>query len=283
MTELTGEARVKVGGTELFVTGTGTGTPVLVMHGGLGIDHSYFRPWLDGLGDVAELTFYDHRGNGRSSRASLDDVDHATWVADADALREHLGHEQVVVLGHSYGGFLALRYALACPDRVRGLVLVSTAATMQHWERVHENLTASSATPAQLRAFEDRPFVDDDDMGATLQALLPLYFRRPDPDVLAAFGRDARFSAAASAAGGRCMADYDIRHDLDRLDMPVLVLAGRHDFIMPADVTAEPLAASLPTAELVVFEDSGHFPFIEENDAFLRVVRRWLTTLATHP
>lgn len=154
---------------------------------------------------------------------------------------------------------------------------------MQHWERVHQELAARGATAAQLRAFEDRPFVDDDDMAATLQALLPLYFHRPDPDVLAAFGREARFSAAASAAGGRCMTDFDVRADLERLDVPVLVLAGRHDFIMPADVTAEPLAASLPAAQLVVFEDSGHFPFIEEQEAFLRVVRRWLASLAPRP
>ena len=270
---------VPVRDTELFVTGTGAGTPVLVMHGGLGVDHSVFRPWLDALGDVAELVYYDHRGNGRSARPPLDGVDHATWVADAEALRDRLGHDKVVVLGHSYGGFLALRYALAHPDRVLGLVLVGTAATMQHWERVHEDLAARNPTPAQLRAFEDRPFVDDDDLRSTLQALLPLYFRRPDPDVLAALGGGAVFSAVASAAGGRCMGDYDLRADLGRIEAPALVLAGRHDFIMPPDVTAEPLAAGLPSAELVVFEDSGHFPYIEEQEAFLRVVRRWLASL----
>lgn len=270
---------VPVRDTELFVTGTGTGTPVLVMHGGLGVDHTYFRPWLDGLGDVAELTYYDHRGNGRSARPPLDDVDHATWVADADALRERLGHEKVVVLGHSYGGFLALRYALAHPDRVLGLVLVSTAATMQHWERIHENVAARNPTPAQLRAFEERPFADDEDAATTLQALLPMYFRRPDADVMAAFGRELHASAAASLAGGRCMADYDVRPDLAGITMPTLVLAGRHDFIMPPDLTAEPLAGNLPAAELVVFEESGHFPFIEENNAFLRVVRRWIASL----
>lgn len=196
------EGLVAVRDTELFVTTTGTGPPMLVMHGGLGIDHTCLRPWLDALGDIAELVFYDHRGNGRSARPPLDEVDHATWVADADALRERLGHDQVVVLGHSYGGFLAMRYALAHPGRVRGLVLVSTAATMRHWDRI-----------------------------------------------------------------------------LARLATPALVLGGRHDIIMPPEVTSEPLAAGLPDAELVVFEDSGHFPYIEEHDAFLRVVRRWLARL----
>lgn len=270
---------VPIRDTELYVTTHGAGVPVLTLHGGLGVDHTCLRPWLDGLGDVAELTYYDHRGNGRSARPPLDDVDHSTWVADADALRARLGHEKVVLLGHSYGGFLALRYALAHPDRVLGLVLIGTSATMRHWERVHQNVQAAGATPAQLRAFEDRPFVDDDDMAATMQALLPLYFARPDPEVLAGFGSQMRFSAAASVAGGRCMDDYDLRADLPRIAVPSLVLAGRHDFIMPPDVTAEPLAAGLADAELVVFEDSGHFPFIEQNEALLRVVRRWLVSL----
>lgn len=279
MSYLLAGASTPIRDTELFVTTVGTGRPVLAMHGGLGVDHTYFRPWLDGLADIAELTYYDHRGNGRSARPPLDDVGHATWIADAEALRDHLGHERVVVLGHSYGGFLALGYALAHPERVAGLVLVGTAAVMDHWERVHENLAARAATPEQLRAFADQPFLDDDEAEATLRALLPLYFHRPDPDVLEELGRTIRFSAAASAAGGRCMATYDLRAALASIQVPALVLGGRHDFIMPPDVTAEPLAAGLPGAELVVFEESGHFPFVEEPEAFLRVLRRWLGTL----
>jgi len=257
MNHLLSEGRITVRDTELFVDTIGAGTPVLVMHGGLGVDHTYFRPWLDDLAQVAELTFYDHRGNGRSARPPLDRVDHSTWVADADALRARLGHEQVVLLGHSYGGFLALRYALAHPERVRGLVLVSTAAVMDHWDRVHENLTVLGASPGQLRAFEDRPFADDAEVASTFQQLLPLYFHRTEPTVLAQAGASMRFSAAASAAGGRCMGDYDVRDALPSIAAPSLVLAGRHDFIMPADVTAERLAAALPDADWSCSKTAG--------------------------
>jgi len=270
--------RIPVRDTELFVTVEGSGSPILVMHGGLGVDHTCFRPWLDPLGDSATLIYYDHRGNGRSARPPLDDVDHGTWVEDADALRAELGHEQVVVLGHSYGGFLALRYALAHPERVRGLILVSTAAVMEHWDAVHANLAARQATPAQLRAFEDRPFESEHDFVATLGALLPLYFHRPQDDVLAGLA-GITTSVEASVAGGRCMADYDLRADLARIEAPTLVLGGRHDFIMPPASTAEPLAAGLPHAELVVFEDSGHFPYIEQAAHFGDVVRSWLGRL----
>lgn len=270
--------RIPVRDTELFVTVEGQGPPVLVMHGGLGVDHTCLHPWLDPLGDSATLIYYDHRGNGRSARPPLDDVDHSTWVEDADALRAALGHERVVVLGHSYGGFLALRYALAHPDRVRGLILVGTAAVMEHWDAVHANLAARQATPQQLRAFEDRPFEDDADFSSTLGALLPLYFHRPQDDVLAQL-RGMTTSVEASMAGGRCMADYDVRGELSRIEVPTLVLAGRHDVIMPVAATAEPLAAGLPDAELVVFEDSGHFPYIEQAAMFGDVVRAWLGRL----
>lgn len=140
--------RIAVRDTELYVDVEGQGPPVLVMHGGLGVDHTCFRPWLDPLGDTASLIYYDHRGNGRSARPPLDEFDHDTWVEDADALRAAMGHEKVVVLGHSYGGFLALRYALAHPDRVRGLILLSTAAVMEHWDSIHEGLTARHAGSA---------------------------------------------------------------------------------------------------------------------------------------
>lgn len=283
MTNQPSGCRVPIRDTSLFADTIGIGTPVLAMHGGLGVDHTYFRPWLDELADIAELTFYDHRGNGRSARPPLDDVDHDTWVADADALRAHLGHEQVVLLGHSYGGFLALRYAIAHPERVRGLVLVSTAAVMAHWDQIHESLTALGATPEQLRAFEDDPFADDEEVGATLRSLFPLYFHRADPALLEQMGASIRFSAEATRAGGRCMDDYDLRAALGSITAPALVIAGQHDFIMPADVTAEPLAEVMPHAQLELFDDSGHFPFIEEHARFIRVVRGWLTTLDEAP
>ena len=113
------EARVN--GTTLYYETIGQGTPMFIMHGGLGMDHSYFRPWLDALADQVTLVYYDHRANGRSERpANLDGVTHATWAADADALREHLGYDQILLFGHSYGGFLAQEYAFATTIALKG-------------------------------------------------------------------------------------------------------------------------------------------------------------------
>src|SRR5215213_1668466 len=87
-------------GTELFYVEIGEGLPCLVMHGGLGFDHIYMHPWLDPLGDVMHLVYYDHRGNGRSGRPPWATLAWERLCADADALRGHLGFEKVAVIGH---------------------------------------------------------------------------------------------------------------------------------------------------------------------------------------
>ena len=119
--------KADVNGTSLYYEVVGSGNPLLIMHGGLGFDHTYFRPWIDSLAEDSKLVFYDHRGNGRSDRSKpLDDVYHSTWADDANALREHLGIEKMVLMGHSYGGVLALHYALRYPETLSGLILATT-------------------------------------------------------------------------------------------------------------------------------------------------------------
>jgi proline iminopeptidase len=94
--------------TELFYVEVGEGVPCLVMHGGLGGDHTALHPWLDPSGDVMHLVYYDHRGNGRSGRPPAETLTFEQFCSDADALREHLDFEKVAVLGYSFGGFIAL-------------------------------------------------------------------------------------------------------------------------------------------------------------------------------
>jgi proline iminopeptidase len=78
-------------GTDLFYVEVGEGVPCLVMHGGLGGDHTCLHPWLDPLGGVMYLVYYDHRGYGRSGRPPSETITFERLCADADALREHLG------------------------------------------------------------------------------------------------------------------------------------------------------------------------------------------------
>src|SRR5437870_3453658 len=115
---------VEVNGTSLFYVDVGSGIPCFVMHGGLGFDHTYLHPWLDPLSEVLRLVYYDHRGNGQSGRPAAETLTFDQFGDDADALRQRLGLERMAVMGHSFGGFIALAYALRYPKRVTHLTLV---------------------------------------------------------------------------------------------------------------------------------------------------------------
>jgi proline iminopeptidase len=272
-----------VNGTRLFYTRIGSGRLLLVMHGGLGWDHTYLRPSLDALGGQATVIYYDHRGNGRS--AAPDDwtsVDHATWTGDADALRDHLGDERIVLFGHSYGGFLALEYALRYPDRLDGLILCTTGPAFAHQEVAIAN-AQERGTPDQVQTLFDllsRPVAQTSDLRSGIKAILPIYFHDPDEAPLDRITDEMTFCVQAfNRASFHCLPHYDVRDRLSEIDVPALVLGGRDDWIMPPAHSVEPLGASLPNAEATIFERSGHFPFIEERPLFAEVVTDWLYRL----
>jgi proline iminopeptidase len=249
----------------------------------MGLDHTCFRPWLDPLGSTHSLVYYDHLGNGRSARPDdWDQVTHATWADDADALREHLGFESTVVLGHSYAGFLALEYALRHPDRVRGLVLVCAAPVFDHGEQVLANAEARG-TPEQAEGVVEiltRPMRDDEAMRDAFERILPLYFHTWDPDVGGALVADMVYSAAAFNHGNACCLPLtDYRDRLAEIAAPTLVISADDDWIMPAGPGGDRLAAGIPGARYEVIDSCGHFPFVERNEEFLDLLGGWLAHL----
>ena len=124
---------VSVRDVSLFVDVIGRGYPLVLMHGGPGADHWTLLPFRH-LADSYSLIFYDHRCNGRSVGAPVSSMTWENLTADADALREQLGWERWAVLGHSFGGHVALEYALRYPRRVSHLVLLDTGADSR-WAR----------------------------------------------------------------------------------------------------------------------------------------------------
>ena len=117
----------------LFVEVIGQGDPILLMHGGPGADHHSMLP-LRRLADRFTLVFYDHRCNGRSTGAPVESMTWENLTADADALRRRLGYQTWAVLGHSFGGHVALEYALRHPDSLSHLVLLDPGGDSR-WAR----------------------------------------------------------------------------------------------------------------------------------------------------
>lgn len=258
---------------------------MFVLHGGLGWDHTYLRSGVDPLGDTLALRYFDLLGNGRSADPEdWDGVDHATWVEQIEDQRVRSGHDRIFLFGHSYGGFLAMEYALRHPDRVLGLVLCATLSDLSGVPAALER--ARQRAPAAL--YEtlvqglSRPCVEDEALAQLTRTILPLYFARPPAAALLAPFEQIRFRARAyDRAMFHCLPGYDVTDRLTDVAVPALVMAGRDDWLAPPAEGAERIGAALPDATVAIFEQSGHFPFLEEPAAFLRTVRDWIEAQAS--
>jgi proline iminopeptidase len=267
----------RVNGTEIFHLEVGEGVPCLVMHGGLGADHSQFREGLDPLGDVLRLVYYDHRGNGRSGRPPIETLTLEQLASDADALRAHLGLEKMAVLGHSYGGCLTLQYALRYPDRVSHLLLVGTTAAWDYTDQIVAELQERAVSAKVLTAFLDVA-VDDAEFGRGQKLVAAtLGFHTFDPERAERLFGSTVWSPTACARSRELMADCNVVSRLGEIQVPTLILAGRHDFFCPPS-QADRMHRGIRGSEKVVFEQSGHYPFVEEAEMFRDVLRRWIAS-----
>ncbi|MBR62197.1 MAG: hypothetical protein CL904_06055 [Dehalococcoidia bacterium] len=270
-----------VNGTSLYYEVIGSGNPLLIMHGGLGFDHTYFRPWIDPLAKDSQLIFYDHRGNGRSDRTKpLDNVYHSTWADDANELRKHLGIEKMVLMGHSYGGVLALHYALQYPETLSGLILATTYPAWNYKDTVLEK-ARKRGTSEQVSAIENRFFErvkDDNDLEELAGLIGNMYFHDPNNPIAADFGINVQFSADGYNRGFVDIhAEHDVIDRLSEITTPTLILCGADDFITPYEQGSAILHAEISNSKLIMFEKSGHCIFAEEQEKFLKVVNSFVS------
>jgi proline iminopeptidase len=272
-----------INGTDIYYEVIGTGRPLMIMHGGLGLDHTYFRPWLDPLADHAQVIFFDFSGHGRSPRPQgFDGVTHATWADEADGLRRHLGHDRIVLLGHSYGGFLAMEYALRHPETLDGLILSCTGPALDHAPEAIANAQARG-TDEQVNALLaglSQPLASDRDFYLWWKTILPLYFHQYTPELGdRVLSEHAIYSVAGfNHAFGQCIPSYNVEPEIHRITAPTLILSGDDDYILGTS-QGRRIASQMPHAMHHIFAKSGHFPFAEETDEYLTTIRDWITGL----
>ena len=271
--------QVDLPGTHLSGGMMGRGPPLLVMPVSWGMDSTIYTKGLSALQSTARLIFFDPRGVGDSGPAAGDaDLSLATLVEDAEAVREHLGVHRWTLLGHSNGGYGALSYALKFPDRVERLILIDTAASREFEEEVVPAMHKHPAFPDLAAAGERvRTEGTEDafrDMMAAMFAMAvkdPERFRAANADLL----EKMRFSPSRLRVSQEDLKGYDVRAQLWEIRAPTLVITGLHDLIVPHTAT-EALAQGIKTSRLLVFEDSGHWPFVEERERFVKEVRMFL-------
>ena len=271
----------------LFYEVVGTGDPIVVVHGGPGLDHNYLRPGLDVLATSHTLVYYDQRGTGRSD-FPLDpgSINLAAFVSDIDALRQVMGYDKITVLGHSFGGLIALAYAMAHPDDVKALILMDTAEPGKRFQDQAALRQKAARTPedsTELARLMASPGYEAHD-AATLSEVYRVAYRstfldprRVDELNLKLLPSTAHNGAQVAQLLGADMTDLDWWDRLPSLTVPTLVLQGKAD---PEPMAmAQALIQAIPGARLAVL-DSGHFPEIEDPTGLVAAVSNFLAQLA---
>lgn len=259
-----------VNNTDLYTKKIGNGPPVIIVHGGPLLDHSYLLPALSPLAEKHTLLFYDQRLSGRSAgEVDSADISIDAFVEDIEALRTSFSFSEVHLLGHSWGGFLAMQYALRYPENLRSLALLnSLPASYDTWQK-EEAVLAQRQTRAdsiaRLSILQSDMFTSD--QPRAIELLLKLAFQKQfaNPGLVDSLSfyipEDYTTRSRQFARLMPELVAYDLSEGLQTLSVRTLVVYG--DTEPAAGFSGLEMKHLLPNANLIVLENSGHFPFIE--------------------
>jgi pimeloyl-ACP methyl ester carboxylesterase len=248
---------------------------LILLHGGPGLDHATFKLGMTDLSDVAQVVLYDHRGHGRSDRRTVEEWTLDMWADDVVRLCDALGIEKPIVLGNSFGGFVAQRYMGRHPAHPGKVVLSSTAARF--------NLASV------LDMFERLG-------GTSVRAAAEAFWLNPTPEHTATYLAECGphytqtpgnlFQTIETIQNGKLFAHWnstfeqtmDLREDLAKAVCPVLVLGGELDPVTPIE-SADEIAAHLPSGVVQYerFDGCGHGVFRDDPTRAFAVLREFIT------
>ncbi len=251
----------------------------IVLHGGPGSDHSDFKPWLSPLAEHMQIIYLDQRSNGQSERVDPASCSLEQLADDVEAFRNYLGLGKIILLGHSFGGMVSQVYATKYAESLHKLVLVCTAPSSDFYPAALE-FVRPIATPQQLslipELFEGR-IEDEQQLIHWWETCYDLYFHQPDELLMTETGnRPIGSLEVSNYTFKHFIPAYDVRSKLSSLKVQTLIIGARYDWITPFS-QAEEIHRLLPESQLVLFEHSGHMPFIEENDTFIQLVSSFIT------
>jgi L-proline amide hydrolase len=262
--------------------------PVLMLHGGPGAPHDYLES-LEALAETGRpVIFYDQIGCGNSDHPD----DPSMWteqlfVDELDVVRQELGLDRIHLFGNSWGGMLAMLYALTKPEGVVSMVLESSPASIPLWvqeaNRLRQDLRPE--TQQTLLKHEAAGTTSDPEYEVAMKEFYDRHVCRivPNPEyVQRAFAKLAEYPQVYHTMNGPSefhiigvIKDFDIRDRLGEITIPTLVTSGRYDECTP--MQAEIVKNGIPGAEWIIFEESSHLAHAEEPERYLQVLDEYLT------
>jgi proline-specific peptidase len=257
--------------------------PLLVLHGGPGESHDYLEP-LEKLADTGRpIILYDQLGGGNSDQPN----DPSMWsvelfLEELAIVRQELGLEHIHLLGYSWGGMLAMEYALTQPEGLASLILSSSPASIPQWIAEANRLRKELPQEVEetLRHHEEAGTTDDPAYEEATQVYYQRHLCRLDPwpepwertfaklmanpEVCNTMFGPSEFHATGT------LKDWDIRDRLGEIELPTLITSGRYDAATPA--IAETVHRGIAESEWVIFEQSSHAAHLEEDEEYRRVI-----------
>jgi pimeloyl-ACP methyl ester carboxylesterase len=283
--------RVQVNGSRLFFETEGTKLRIdrnsmrevptlLLLHGGPGVDHSIYRPVFSALADIAQVVYLDHRGNGRSDRGSVELWNLMQWADDVKAFCDALDIEKPIVYGASFGGMVAMAYAIRHATHPQALALVSTTAQATSHTAAKVDMFGQLGG-REARELAHRRFVLGDTspevLGAWLKVAVPLYTQSGvEPGTMERIVLNREATAWFNRVGGEGRS-FDMLADLSRIQCPTLVLGGKLDPMVPIECQRD-IANVLPTSLLTYreFEGCGHGVMPDVPQQAIRLLREFI-------
>jgi len=254
----------------------GSGYPLIVLHGGPGLDHSMFRPYLDALGDDFRVLYVDERGQGGSERVDPQTLSLDVFAHDVDLLADALGLDEFVLLGHSFGAIITTYHATELGTAAAYVIsggADSSEALMVDVTAALEAMGEAGKPIADSWELE-KTVSTEEELMELLRVQMPFHFHGSPPP---GYGDNTVGSPEVlrhfSSSG---YGDFDYRPKLANVDRPTLVIVGEHDR------TTTPRASrvlhdGIAGSELVVVPDAGHLSFVEQTEPYLAAVRGFLS------
>jgi proline iminopeptidase len=286
---------ISVGDAALWVEEEGSGTPIVLINGGPGGTHHGFHPWFGRAAEFAKVIYYDQRGCGLSDyEPGPDGYSVEQAVQDLEALRQAMGLQQVVLLGFSYGGFLAQYYTTHYPENVAGLVLVGAAPNIDaNLGRSRQGEFISPQERAKIQEVRNQLLTMASDSGWAPAELLALvvynnhingdwkrqHYYKPSPAEMAhtalyEWVQDGNFNSIMNQSKDR----VDLTGAFDANPIPTLIMEGVWDLTWGPEKRLA-LAANHPNSRLVTFEHAGHSIFNEDPEGFFDTLKDFVEGL----
>ena len=275
--------RRKINGTNLYFSVKGKGDYLLVIHGGPGFNHSYFKPHLKPLENNFKVVYYDQRACGKSSIPASDSISLKFLVDDIEAIRKVLKTEKINILAHSWGVVLAIRYALQYPGRINKLILSDPVMLSREYDQEAAALVQKNSTKedsvARAKILSDGNLDTKDYEELFLLSFKPSAYNR-DNVAKINLNLPDNFGVANNALFTGLMKDpsmnANLYDSLSSLKFPVIIIHGQADVIPLSSIKR--LKEKLPKAKIEVFKQSGHFPFVEESVLYNEKVTAFFKT-----